>query len=70
MDIFHRHGSHHSAAFSASLSEALQTLPERCVRDVDAHGWVRLLGWLLLVAQFAGGYTALTAFVLVAKKED
>ncbi|EFJ48834.1 hypothetical protein VOLCADRAFT_90497 [Volvox carteri f. nagariensis] len=70
MDIFHKHGAHHGAAFSASLNEALQSLPERCVRDVDAYAWLRLLGWLLLAAQFAGGYTALTAFVLVAKKDD
>ncbi|GLC42717.1 hypothetical protein PLESTB_001131000 [Pleodorina starrii] len=70
MDIFHKHGAHHGAAFSASLSEALHSLPERCVRDLDALGWLRVLGWLLLGAQFAGGYAALTAFVLVAKKDD
>ncbi|KAG2455042.1 hypothetical protein HYH02_000867 [Chlamydomonas schloesseri] len=70
MDIFNQHGAHHAAAFRASLGAALDSLPEHCVRDVDARQRLGVLGWALLLTQFAAGYTALTAYTLVAKKDD
>ncbi|KAG2440277.1 hypothetical protein HXX76_004389 [Chlamydomonas incerta] len=70
MDIFNQHGAHHAVAFRASLGAALDSLPEHCVRDVDARQRLGVLGWALLVTQFAAGYTALTAYTLVAKKDD
>ncbi|KXZ41694.1 hypothetical protein GPECTOR_317g16 [Gonium pectorale] len=71
MELFHSHGGTGAPSpFAASLSAALEALPEHCVRDVDAQARLRRLGWALLAAQAAAGYAALTAFVLVAKKDD
>ncbi|PNW84778.1 hypothetical protein CHLRE_03g158350v5 [Chlamydomonas reinhardtii] len=70
MDIFNQHGAHHAAAFRSSLGAAMESLPEHCVRDVDARQRLGVLGWALLATQFAAGYTALTAYTLVAKKDD
>lgn len=58
------------AAFRSSLGAAMESLPEHCVRDVDARQRLGVLGWALLATQFAAGYTALTAYTLVAKKDD
>eukprot|EP00198_Chlamydomonas_reinhardtii_P008177 XP_001697514.1 predicted protein [Chlamydomonas reinhardtii] len=61
---------HFEAAFRSSLGAAMESLPEHCVRDVDARQRLGVLGWALLATQFAAGYTALTAYTLVAKKDD
>ncbi|KAG2483190.1 hypothetical protein HYH03_017925 [Edaphochlamys debaryana] len=70
--LFERHASARGpgGSFGASLRAVIDTLPEHCVRDVDAAARLHWLGWALLAAQLGGGWAALTAFVHVARKEE
>lgn len=57
------------AAFNRSLTEALEDLPEHCIRDVAGYRVLRVTGALLVLAQLLTAYAALTAFVYVAKND-
>jgi hypothetical protein len=59
-----------SAAAAAAAAAAAQDLPEHCLRDVAAYGWLSWLGMAAVAAQLLAAYAGLTAWGYEAAAKD